>query len=152
MSHSIESARKFAKDKPQVELKDAVPEEFYKDLKVFSEEVAGRFPKSKSWDYKIDLKEAFIPKASKIYLLTAEEDRLVNEFIDENKRKGYIRDSKSLIASDFSFIPKQGGKSWPCQYYWYLNERTIKNAYSLPLVSDLIDKLKGAKYFTKFDV
>ena len=29
---------------------------------------------------------------------------------------------------------------------------TIKNRYPLPLISELIDKLRGAKYFTKFDV
>ncbi len=29
---------------------------------------------------------------------------------------------------------------------------TIKNRYPLPLISELIDKLHGAKYFTKLDV
>ncbi len=29
---------------------------------------------------------------------------------------------------------------------------TIKNRYPLPLISELIDKLRGAKYFTKLDV
>ncbi len=29
---------------------------------------------------------------------------------------------------------------------------TIKNRYLLPLISELIDKLRGAKYFTKLDV
>lgn len=29
---------------------------------------------------------------------------------------------------------------------------TIKNRYPLPLISEVIDKLSGAKYFTKFDV
>jgi hypothetical protein len=28
----------------------------------------------------------------------------------------------------------------------------VKNSYSLPLISEIIDKLKGAKYFTKLDV
>ena len=28
----------------------------------------------------------------------------------------------------------------------------IKNSYPLPLISDILDKLKGAKYFTKLDV
>ena len=28
----------------------------------------------------------------------------------------------------------------------------IKNAYPLPLISDLVDQLKGAKYFTKLDI
>ena len=33
-----------------------------------------------------------------------------------------------------------------------MNDGTIKNAYPLPLISDLIDKLKGAKVFTKLDL
>ena len=33
-----------------------------------------------------------------------------------------------------------------------MNEWTIKNAYLLPLISEIMDKLKGANYFTKLDV
>jgi hypothetical protein len=33
-----------------------------------------------------------------------------------------------------------------------LNEGTIKNTYLLPLVGDLLDKLKGAQWFTKLDI
>ncbi len=40
----------------------------------------------------------------------------------------------------------------PVQDYRKLNEMTIKNRYPLPLISELIDKLRGAKYFTKLDV
>ena len=35
---------------------------------------------------------------------------------------------------------------------WYLNEWMIKNAYPLPLISELMDKIQGAKYFTKLNV
>ena len=33
-----------------------------------------------------------------------------------------------------------------------LNEGTIKNAYPVPLISSLIDRLKGATIFTKLDL
>jgi hypothetical protein len=33
-----------------------------------------------------------------------------------------------------------------------LNAKTVKNAYPLPLISDLINRLRGACYFTKLDV
>ncbi len=64
---------------------------------------------------------------------------------------GRIRASKSPFASPF-FIKKKDGTLRPVQDYHKLNEMTIKNQYPLPLISELIDKLHGAKYFTKLDV
>ena len=56
------------------------------------------------------------------------------------------------MASPFYFVMKKDGKLRPCQDYHYLNDWTIKNAYPLPLISKIMDKLKGVKYFMKFDV
>jgi len=36
--------------------------------------------------------------------------------------------------------------------YHYLNDWTIKNAYPLPLISEIIDKVEKAKVFTKLDL
>ena len=38
------------------------------------------------------------------------------------------------------------------QDYRYLNKHTVRNNYPLPLISQLIDKLKGSQYFTKIDL
>ena len=38
------------------------------------------------------------------------------------------------------------------QDYRYLNEHTVQNNYPLPLISQLVDKLKGLQYFTKIDL
>jgi Reverse transcriptase (RNA-dependent DNA polymerase) len=56
------------------------------------------------------------------------------------------------MASPFFFVKKKDGKLRPCQDYQYLNNWTVKNAYPLPLISEIMDKIKGAKFFTKFDV
>src|SRR5271169_2441711 len=56
------------------------------------------------------------------------------------------------MASPFFFVAKKDGKLHPCQDYRYLNDGTIKNAYPLPLISEIMDKLDRAKYFTKLDV
>ena len=53
----------------------------------------------------------------------------------------------------FFFVgKKEAGELCPCQDYKYLNDWMIKNCYPLPLITDLIDKLKDTKYFTKLDV
>ena len=98
------------------------------------------------------MKEGFEPKSFKNYSLTPQEQIEMEKFLKENLEKGYIRPSKSPMASPFFFVDKKDGKLRPTQDYRYLNEWTIKNAYPLPLISDVIDKLQGSKYFTKLDI
>ena len=138
--------------KKEVPVKELVPPEYHEFLDVFDEEKANRLPESRKWDHKIDMKEGFEPKAFKNYNLTPEEQIELDVFLKENLEKGYIRHSESPMASLFFFVKKKDGKLRPCQDYRYLNDWTVKNAYPLPLISDIMDKLKGAKYFTKFDV
>ena len=50
------------------------------------------------------------------------------------------------------FIKKKDGSLRLVQDYWALNAITVKNKYQLPLISELINKLQGERYFTKLDV
>lgn len=56
------------------------------------------------------------------------------------------------MASPFFFVKKKDGALRSVQDYRYLNSISVKNQYLLPLIPELIDKLKGAKIFSKFDV
>jgi hypothetical protein len=120
MSHSQAFAEKYEGNvqDEQIDLKKAVPPELHECLNVFSDEKASRFPKSTSWDHKIKLKEGFQPKSFKIYPMTPEEDAMTKEFIDDNLKKGFIRPSKSPMATPFFFVHKKGTtKKRPCQDY-----------------------------------
>jgi hypothetical protein len=121
-------------------------------LDIFSEEKAHCFPESRPWDHKIEMKEGFEPKLFKNYNLTPAEQIELDKFLKKNLEKGYIRPSQSPMASPFFFVCKKDGKLRPCQDYWYLNDWMVKNSYPLPLISEIMDKLKGTKYFTKLDV
>ena len=55
-------------------------------------------------------------------------------------------------ASPFFFMKKKYGRLRPVQDYQYLNKHTVKNAYLLPLISDLVDNLRQFSHFTKFNV
>src|SRR6266498_5974229 len=97
-SHSQVLYKKYQgqiEDKPQKSIEDLVPQELHEYLTVFSEEAASRFPERKSWDHKILLKKDFKPRKGKIYNLSPEEDILLQEFIQENLKKGYIVPSES---------------------------------------------------------
>jgi Retroviral aspartyl protease len=129
-----------------------IPEDLYNFLDVFDDNKANRFPESNVWDHKIDMKEGFEPKSLENYNLTPEEQKELDKFLDKNLEKGYIRPSQSPQASPFFFVKKKDGRLRPCQDYRYLNDWTIKNAYPLLLISEIMDKLKGAKYFSKFEI
>ena len=98
------------------------------------------------------MKTGFEPKSFKTYNLTPEEQIELDKFLKENLDKGYIKPLESPMASPFFFVKEKDGKLRPCQDYRYLNDWTVKNAYLLPLISKIMDKIKGAKYFNKFDV
>ena len=100
----------------------------------------------------LGMKPGFEPKSFKNYNLTPAEQEELDKFLKENLEKGYIQKSESPMASPFFFVKKRDGKLRPCQDYWFLNDWTIKNVYPLPLISEIMDKLKGTKYFTKLNV
>jgi len=109
-------------------------------------------PECPGIDHRIKTKPGFIPKTSKIYPLSEKEQSAVKAFIDENRKKGFIPESKSPQASGFFFVGKKSRELRPCQDYWYINNWTIKNSYPLPLPLTLIACLHDAKYFTKMNV
>ena len=89
---------------------------------------------------------------AKSYPMNPKEMEACKVFVNEHLKSGKIRKSWSPQASPFFFIQKKDGGLQPCQDYQYLNEHTVKNTYPLPLIATLIDKLKGAKYFSKMDI
>jgi len=95
----------------------------------------------------IELKEGFILR-NRMYLLSRE----VYKFIEEQLRKGYIRSSKLPQMAPLFFVEKKDGKKYMVQDYWYLNDWTIKNNYSLPLISEIIESMGTKKVFTKLDL
>ena len=130
-----------------------LPKEYQRHAQVFSEQRAQRFPESRPWDHAIELKkDAPSTLPGKIYSLTQSEQKALQEFIKEHLQKGYIRPSKSPYAAPFFFIKKKDGKLRPVQDYRRINEWTIKNRYPLPLIPELINRVKGATLFSKFDV
>lgn len=152
MTHSqrLGLAAEQAKAKP---VKEIVPEELHGYLDtVFAEREIGKLPQNRSYDHKIDLQPGFINKVGVLYRQGPHHDKALREFLDENLAKGFIRKSESPLASSFFFIPKKDGKQRPVQDYRYVNSGTIKNAYPLPRIDDLIDKLRGKTLFVKMDI
>ena len=140
------------KKKEDITDKQIVPLEYHKFFDIFNKKQASQFPDKQPWDHKIKMKPKFEPKSFKNYNLTLVEQEELDKFLKENLEKEYIQKLESPMASPFFFVKKKDGKLWPCQDYQFLNDWTIKNAYPLPLISEIMDELKGARYFIKLDV
>ena len=59
---------------------------------------------------------------------------------------------KVKIYATLLLYSKKDRSLWLVQDYWKLNQVTIKNKTPLPLIGEVIDKLKEAKYFNKLDL
>ncbi|SJL04179.1 uncharacterized protein ARMOST_07539 [Armillaria ostoyae] len=155
--HAIHKANELAakanEGKEKKTFKQMVPEPYRDFEDLFAKESFDDLPAHKPWDHTIKL----VPNAKntldcKVYLLNRIEQEELNKFLDENLASGHIQPSKSPMASPFFFVKKKDGQLHPVQDYRKLNGMMIKNRYPLPLISELMDKLGSAKYFTKLDV
>ncbi len=155
--HAIHHANKLAAaanaDKPKKTFKEMVPAHYHSFCDLFSKGNFDKLPEQKPWDYAIEL----VPNSKsmldcKVYPLNQNEQEQLDKFLDKNLESGCIHPSKSPFASPFFFIKKKDSTLCPVQDYRKLNKMTIKNRYPLPLISELIDKLRSAKYFMKLDV
>jgi len=119
---------------------------------VFAKEDFNILLEHRQWDHAIKLIPGSEPKSSKVYPLSPVEQKELDSFLEENLCTGRICLSKSPMAAPVFFIKKKDGSFWLVQDYQALNSMMVKNKYPLPLISELMSQLHGARYFTKLDV
>jgi len=133
-------------------IEELVPRKFLKWRKVFGKVESERMPTRKVWDHAIDLKEMFKPQKGRIYPLSKNKREEVQNFVEDQLRKGYIRPSKSPQTLPVFFVGKKDGSKWMVMDYHNLNNQTVKNNYLLSLITELIDNMGSKKVFTKMDL
>ena len=117
-SHRQTQAPKLAEQEQCTKKATPLPKHYQRHAHVFSEQEAQRFPGPQLWDHAIELKKdapATLPR--KIYTLTQDEQKALQEFIKEHVQKGYIHPSKSPYSAPFFFIKKKDGQLQPVQDY-----------------------------------
>ena len=98
-----------------------VSKRFLKWRKVFGKVELERMPTRKIWDHAIDLKEMFKPRKRRIYSLSKNKREEVQNFVNDQLRKGYIRLSKSPQTSPVLFVGKKDGSKRMVMDYCNLN-------------------------------
>jgi len=92
------------------------------------------------------------PPFGPIYNLSGPELQALRVYLEDSLRKGWITQSESPAGAPILFVPKKDGGLRLCVDYRGLNKVTIKNRHPLPLISEILDRLSGAKIFTKIDL
>ena len=87
-----------------------------------------------------------------IYRCSILENDEIKRQIQELLQKGHIRPISSPYGSRIVLVQNKD-RTWRlCIDYWALKKITIQNRYLIPRIDDLLDKIKGEKYFSKIDL
>ena len=120
---------------------------------LFNKKKFEKLPERRKLDHKINLmNEALKELNAKAYAMTLKEEEALNQWLDEQLKAGLIVESKSRYAAPCFYILRKDGSLQLVQDYRKLNQVTIKDKMPLPLIGEVIDKLKEAKYFNKLDL
>ena len=101
--------------------------------------------------YEIKLKN-YVPFKERYRRIPPHQYEEVRKHLDEMLRMGAIRRSNSPWVSAVVLVRKKDGGLRFCIDLRKLNERTVKDAYSLPRIEDSLDVLNGSCIFTSIDL
>src|SRR5258708_23978433 len=74
------------------------------------------------------------------------------ECLARARATGQIRRATSPAGAPFLFVPKKDGSLGLCVDYRGLNRVTKKNRLALPLISEVLDQLKGSRVYSTIDL
>ncbi|KAM4771097.1 putative cation-transporting ATPase 13A4 [Rhinophrynus dorsalis] len=135
-----------------IALVSQMPEEYQEYHDVFDKVQAGTLPPHRSYDCTIDLQAGAIPPYRHVYPLYIAENKAMEKYVAYALSQGFICRSNYPVGAGCIFAKKNGGKLRPCIDNSGLNRLTIKNVYPIPLITGLLDRLKGPTIFTKLDL
>ena len=103
-------------------------------------------------EHDIELEADAVPFKEPLRRVGPERQRISDEQVKLLAEMGMIRPSKSPFASAVVLVKKSDGNMRFCVDFRRLNDITVKDSFPLPVISEHLDKLGTAKYFTSLDM
>lgn len=92
------------------------------------------------------------PIKQRYYPVSPHKQKIIDQELTKMLEEGIIEPSKSGWSSPILLVPKRDGSYRFCVDYRALNAVTKKDAYPIPYVSAILDRLRDARYLSTLDV
>ncbi len=120
--------------------------------KVFSEILSDSLNMHDQMKHFIDLMKNKMSCIEFIYKMTWNELAVIRDYLNSTLKKKWIHSSSSFAEASVLFVKKLNESLHLCVNYHDLNEITVKNNYSLFLLSEMLNHFAHARHFIKIDI
>lgn len=119
----------------------------------FPDSLPPGLPPHRNIEHEIKLKPNSEPIYKPHHKMTPLDNDELKIHLTELLEQKFISPSSSPYGAPILFVKKKGEtRRRMCIDYRDINNQTIKNRYPLPRITELIERLQGAKFFTKLDL
>lgn len=129
-----------------------IPPQLHDLQDFFKEDNSNKLPPHREYDLKLELLPNQIPPKTKLRHVGPEQSKIINEYVHDLLQRGFIEPSKADHGANVLLIRKKTGDLRPCIDFRQVNACIKKDAYPLPLLSELIERVAGYQFYTSLDL
>lgn len=135
-----------------VTLAELISVEYHEFLPLFNPKEADRLPPHRPIDHTIPVIDCQQPPFGPLNCMSEPDLKFVRKYLEKNRSGLFIRSSTCLAGSSIVLAKNEDVRLCLCVDYRGLNTMTVKNQYPFPLIRESMERLNGAKIFTKLNI
>ena len=149
---SLKNIKKTLSTKPKPNSSTLIWKEMKRYLPLFEPKKVDKLPPHRPYNHKIELLSNKKFEFDPLYGMFRNELFVLKKYLKKNLSKRFIRSSQSDCSFSVLFVKKPEEGLRFCVDYRELNAIIKKNRYSMSLITETLDRLCKAKYYTKIDI